>query len=170
MPDTTTHPHIDPASADISDDDAGFHEEIPTGKDNGHSDSAVIWPPGYSCNRSGVWFQPQPKRPGDQPSDPIWICGPLDIVAETNDDTNHSFGLLLSWIDRTGHLHEWPMPIRMVHASNGGGAIAAELADAGLTCAANRTAQEHLHTRISGTLIAAAIESRLGQTIHASRP
>ncbi len=60
--------------------------------------------------------------------------------------TTHTMGsdCCSSWVDRAGQPHTWAMPIRMVHAANGGGAIAAELADAGLTCAANRSAQEHL--------------------------
>jgi putative DNA primase/helicase len=144
MPDTNCYPHIEPPPGTTTSDDGGFYEETPSNKGNGHGNGAVAWPPGYSCDRSGVWFQPQPKKPDDPPPDPVWICAPLTITAETNDDTHHGFGLLLSWVDRAGQPHTWAMPIRMVHAASGGGAIAAELADAGLTCAANRQAQEHL--------------------------
>ncbi len=90
MPDTNAYPHVEPeptrGATALHDD--GFHEEF-------YGDSAVVWPPGYSCDRSGVWFQPQPKKPDEPPPNSVWICAALTITAETNDDTHHGFGLLL---------------------------------------------------------------------------
>jgi uncharacterized protein (DUF927 family) len=92
---------------------------------------------------SGLWHQPPARADGTVP-DPVWIAAKFEIVAETNDDTDHNHGLLLRWISRAGHHHQWALPQRMVHAD--GNAIAAELQDAGLRCGPSRAAHEGLKT------------------------
>jgi uncharacterized protein (DUF927 family) len=92
---------------------------------------------------SGLWHQPPARADGTVP-DPVWIAAKFEIVAETNDDTDHNHGLLLRWISRSGQRHQWALPQRMVHAD--GNAIAAELQDAGLRCGPSRAAHEGLKT------------------------
>jgi uncharacterized protein (DUF927 family) len=103
--------------------------------------NGVSWPDGFTMKKTGLWFQPPPDSKGDVP-DPVWIAAPFQIRAETNDDANQSFGLLLVWRDPNDIEHQWAMPLRMVHAD--GNPIAVELQDAGLSCGTSRKAHDGL--------------------------
>ncbi len=103
--------------------------------------AGVIWPDGFAMMDTGLWFQPPLDRDGDLP-DPVWIAAPFQVRAETNDDANQSFGLLLGWRDPNDGEHQWAMPKRMVHVE--ANAIAVELEDAGLACGTSRKAHDGL--------------------------
>jgi uncharacterized protein (DUF927 family) len=103
-------------------------------------------PNGFFRQNGGIWFQqpppplPKPKKSGTQkeqedsePPKPIWVCGDLEIEAETADETSNNHGLLLSWIDPASVAHTWAMPKRLVHGDSA--LIAAALEDGGLPCA-----------------------------------
>jgi uncharacterized protein (DUF927 family) len=103
--------------------------------------NGAILPEGFEMKASGLWYQPRTRGEGEAP-DPIWVSAPFEVLAETNDDTDHNHGLLLCWSSRAGGKHQWAMPQRMVHAD--GNAIASELHDAGLPCGTSRTAHDQL--------------------------
>jgi uncharacterized protein (DUF927 family) len=103
--------------------------------------NGAIFPKGFEMKVSGLWYQPLARGDGEAP-DPIWVSAPFEVLAETNDDTDHNHGLLLRWSSRAAQGHQWAMPQRMVHAD--GNAIASELHDAGLPCGTSRTAHDQL--------------------------
>jgi putative DNA primase/helicase len=82
------------------------------------------WPPGYSASSDSVFYNP-PKS-----LQTIWLCDRFKIVAKTADSAKENCGLLLRWYDREGHPHERIVSERTLHME--GGAIAQDLADAGL--------------------------------------
>jgi uncharacterized protein (DUF927 family) len=102
--------------------------------------AGCILPRGFTQDAEGLWYRP-PGEDNDS-AERIWICGPLQVIAETADDKNHNHGLLLSFVNRFGHAHKWAMPWRLVHED--GNAIAAALQDAGLRCGTSRHAHERL--------------------------
>jgi uncharacterized protein (DUF927 family) len=108
----------------------------------------VRLPPGFSIGPSGVWFQPKPNKDGDLPP-PVWVCGRLEIVAETADEQSSSWGLLIRWEDRNGRLHEWAIPRRLIHQE--ANAIASDLEDAGLSCGASKWQHQLLKQFFGGT-------------------
>jgi len=81
---------------------------------------------------SGLW-----RRKGDGPL--VFICGPLDVLAESRDEEGRNWGLLLSWHDRDGHRHEEAFP-RALFAGDGN-EIRSRLADGGLTLGAGTSAK-----------------------------
>ena len=83
----------------------------------------VAMPRGFSMRREGVYCQ-QPD------GDPLHICGPLNIVAATNDDSGQSWGRLLHWRDANGRDHRWAMPNKML--AGDGHDLRARLLDGGL--------------------------------------
>jgi uncharacterized protein (DUF927 family) len=101
----------------------------------------VIWPAGFAMNETGLWYEPPPSDKVPDP-DPIWVCAPFKVVAQTSDDTDHAHGLLLRWDSRTKQEHEWAMPQSMVHLH--GNPIAVELQGAGLSCGTSPAAHEQL--------------------------
>jgi uncharacterized protein (DUF927 family) len=101
----------------------------------------VIWPPGFTMKKSGLWYEAPPRAETDEPT-LVWICAPLQVVAQTNDETDHENGLLLQWRSRSGGEHEWPMPQSMVHAD--GNDIPKKLQDAGLSCGTTPAAHQQL--------------------------
>jgi uncharacterized protein (DUF927 family) len=103
--------------------------------------NGALYPDGFEMKGSGLWYQPQAHGEGETPA-PVWVSAPFEVLAQTNDETDHGHGLLLRWTAPTGQEHQWAMPQRMVHAE--GNAIASELHDAGLPCATSRLAHEQL--------------------------
>ncbi|GAN54526.1 DUF927 domain-containing protein [Tanticharoenia sakaeratensis] len=81
---------------------------------------------------NGIW-----RRKGDNP--PTFICGPVDVLAESRDEEGRNWGLLLAWDDRDGHRHEEAFP-RALFAGDGN-EIRSRLADGGLTLGAGTSAK-----------------------------
>jgi putative DNA primase/helicase len=48
----------------------------------------------------------------------VWLCGPLEVVAETRDIGQSNWGRLLGWADNDGHPHEWACPAELLGASD----------------------------------------------------
>ncbi|MGI9450211.1 MAG: DUF927 domain-containing protein, partial [Geminicoccaceae bacterium] len=55
---------------------------------------------------------------GDDGKTWMWFCSLLEILADTRDADNQSWGRLLRVTDRDGITHDWPMPMAML-ASDG---------------------------------------------------
>jgi putative DNA primase/helicase len=51
------------------------------------------------------------------------LCQPLQVLAETADETGSESGLLLQWKDRRGKQRQWAMPRRMLIPRNGDDAL-----------------------------------------------
>jgi putative DNA primase/helicase len=60
----------------------------------------------------------------------VWICGPLEIIAQTRDESGNEWGRLNRWRDNDGRPHLWAMPMHMLAGS--GDELRAELLRGGL--------------------------------------
>lgn len=85
----------------------------------------------------GLWWQPP-----DANKSPIHVCGSLDALARTRDDRGENWGVLLTWRDGDGRLHEWAMPRAML--AGDGVAIREYLLDRGLYVAPDQAARQAL--------------------------
>lgn len=50
----------------------------------------------------------------DGDDEPIELCGPLWVEADTRDEKNENWGKLLGWLDREGKRHQWVMPLSLL--------------------------------------------------------
>jgi putative DNA primase/helicase len=60
----------------------------------------------------------------------VWICGPLEVIAQTRDESGNEWGRLNGWRDNDGRTHLWAMPMHMLAGS--GDELRAELLRGGL--------------------------------------
>jgi hypothetical protein len=58
------------------------------------------------------------ENDGSSHKQPVWVCSPLQIVANTRDGQGSEWGRLLVWADRDGREHRWAMPMGLL-ASDG---------------------------------------------------
>lgn len=95
-------------------------------------------------HKNGVYFMGEdPDKP------PIWICGPLEIEADTRDATGNNWGRLLSFPDRDGKVHSWAMPMSLLKSD--GVELRGELLSQGLELANNATARKLLMDYVTQT-------------------
>jgi putative DNA primase/helicase len=99
---------------------------------------AASLPPGFRLSREGLFFAP----PDDVEATPLHVCGPLRVLAATNDGTGNAWGVLLQWEDGDGRRHEWAMPRAML--AGDGADVRARLLDAGLFLNPSRRARDKL--------------------------
>ena len=78
-----------------------------------------------------------------------WFCSHLEIVADTRDSNNRSWGRLLMVIDRDGKKHEWAMPMEMLASE--GREYRRVLLSMGLEIAPGAFGAKALHQYISTT-------------------
>jgi putative DNA primase/helicase len=81
--------------------------------------------------------------------EPIFVCSPLFIEADTRDEQGRNWGRLLRWPDRDGREHSWAMPMELLNGD--GREYRGVLLNEGLTVGAGRRAQglleQYLNTR-----------------------
>lgn len=77
--------------------------------------SNVTLASGFSLRDTGVYWVPNDP---DSSSSEIWLCSPLEVVAETEQEDGNGCGYLLSFEDRRGRRKQWAMPASML-AGNG---------------------------------------------------
>lgn len=65
--------------------------------------------------RNGVYFLG--KTEDGKPSE-VWICDPLEVLAETRDHNQSNWGRLLSWRDNDGHEHVWACPAELLQSTD----------------------------------------------------
>ena len=68
-------------------------------------------------------------------AEPVWVCSPLAIDAQTRDPQSSEWGRLLVFPDNDGKVHRWAMPMRMLAGS--GEELRAELLSEGLVITSN---------------------------------
>jgi uncharacterized protein (DUF927 family) len=78
----------------------------------------------------------------DQDSEPLQICGRLEVAAWTRDAKGDAWGRLLRWADSEGRAHQWAMPMSLL--AGDGNEYRARLLDGGLFLAPGRKAREKL--------------------------
>lgn len=69
----------------------------------------------HKTRMPGVYFVAEDD---DGKPDPIWLCSPLHVLAETRDAHQSNWGRLLSWPDRDGHVHTWACPAETLQATD----------------------------------------------------
>lgn len=91
-------------------------------------------------DRGVVYIGPPDKDGNAKP--PLWICGPLQIVAMTRDQKSSAWGRLLEWPDSDGVRHQWAMPLELLQGD--GVDVRSELARQGLSIAPGRQTRDLL--------------------------
>lgn len=102
------------------------------------ADVAAAMPPGFRLDPEGVVFAPA-DREGARP---LQVCGPLRVVAATNNGAGGEWGVLLEWEDPDGRRHTWAMPRTLL--ARDGAELRAHLLGRGLFLAPSRQARERL--------------------------
>ncbi|RDI40268.1 uncharacterized protein (DUF927 family) [Gluconacetobacter liquefaciens] len=95
-------------------------------------------PPGVSRRFKRTedgWF----RRAPDPDTPDMFVCGPVDLLAETRDAEGNGWGLLLGWTDRDGVQHEKAFPRSLF--SGDCGELRSQLANGGLTLASSPAAK-----------------------------
>ena len=67
----------------------------------------------YLSSEAGLLFEHEADDEGNA-KPPAHLCGPLKVLAKTEDGSGVSWGILLSWSDKAGYPHTWAMPLRML--------------------------------------------------------
>lgn len=83
----------------------------------------------------------------DDDGERSFVCGPLEILAETHTKTGDNYGRLLRWEDSKVRLKTWAMPIEMVHSE--GTELVRRLASLGLKVGTSRKQYEQLRMYIN---------------------
>jgi uncharacterized protein (DUF927 family) len=84
---------------------------------------------------------------GDDGKTWVWFCSLLEILADTRDAENQSWGRLLRVTDRDGVSHDWPMP--MVMLAGDGADYRRQLLSLGLELAPGRVNRDALQSYIT---------------------
>ncbi len=90
--------------------------------------------------RGVVYIGPRDKDGNEKL--PLWVCGPLRIIAMTRDQHSNAWGRLLRWPDSDGVQHQWAMPLELLQGD--GSNVRSELARQGLWIAPGRLPRELL--------------------------
>ncbi|SEJ77895.1 putative DNA primase/helicase [Paraburkholderia tropica] len=98
----------------------------------------------FRVDGRGVWFEGFDREGNKLPAQ--WICDPLEIVAETRNDANTEWGVLLEFSDRDGNPKRWAMPRRML--AGDGAEYRAILMDMGLNIDPSSSAKQRLASYI----------------------
>jgi len=98
-------------------------------------------PAGFKFDKAGNLVY-QKEGDGEEDPLPIFICSRLEIVACTRDENNQNHGKLLKFSDVDGHIHDWPMPMRLLAGS--GIEYREFLMDSGLNIASSTKARNLL--------------------------
>lgn len=68
----------------------------------------TVYPPGFTSRPNGIYYD----EGGDAGA--IRIAGPIEILAQTRNGMNSSWGVLLKWSDDDGNEHRWAMPLMLL--------------------------------------------------------
>ncbi|AHI78648.1 primase 2 family protein [Burkholderia thailandensis USAMRU Malaysia  len=98
----------------------------------------------FRVDGRGVWYEGYDRDGNDLP--PQWICDPLEVAAETRNEANTEWGVLLQFADRDGNPKRWAMPRRML--AGDGAEYRAILLDMGLNIDPSSSAKQRLTSYI----------------------
>lgn len=91
----------------------------------------------FKCGNDGVWFR------ADEESPPVWVCARLDVLEQTRDETDCSWGKLIRFSSRGDKVKELNL-LNTDLGTEGGGTIIKQLEDAGLRVGSGDAARRHL--------------------------
>ncbi|AOJ09246.1 DUF927 domain-containing protein [Burkholderia mayonis] len=98
----------------------------------------------FRVDGRGVWYEGYDRDGNELP--PQWICDPLEVAAETRNEANTEWGVLLQFADRDGNPKRWAMPRRML--AGDGAEYRAILLDMGLNIDPSSSAKQRLTSYI----------------------
>jgi putative DNA primase/helicase len=107
-------------------------------------------PHGFEMRPDGLWSVPYEKQP-------LRICGPFEVIAESRPEHGDEWGLLLRWKDRDGRSHEWIMPRRLLAGE--AVEVRARLAACGLDVSAHQNARGALVQFLAAVRIGARVRT-----------
>jgi len=112
-------------------------------------------------NRSAIWFYPPPKKEGQRPA-PLKLAEQMEVAARTYDAETRKYGFIVRGKTDKGRVIELILPNRI--CTDGGNALAAELADAGFQIEPLRKQKELLAAHLLRCPVDAEqrLSSRLG--------
>jgi putative DNA primase/helicase len=99
-------------------------------------------PDGFFFSNDKLMYLQTVNSPDQKPSQPVFICSKLEVVAYIRDDNNENYGKLLVFKDPEQQIHEWPMPMELI--AGDGTKYRAALLSRGLEISMNRSAQSLL--------------------------
>ncbi len=106
------------------------------------AENAPNMPRPFYMRASGVWWQAEATEGGRDAVAPVHVCGPLRVMAATNNGAGQAWGALLEWEDADGRKHQWAMPRAML--AGDGQEVRSQLLDCGLFLGSGRKAREKL--------------------------
>jgi hypothetical protein len=129
------------------------YEKWKTDGDESPPDDEFIFklPPNFTVSKGGVFHHTMQITKGEEKPTSEWVCAPLYVTAETRDEADESWGLLLEWKDRDGNRHKWSMPRKLLH--EGSNPIAAQLENAGLSVGTDQREHNLLKQFLSGITV-----------------
>lgn len=77
----------------------------------------------------------------------MWVCSPLEILAETQTESGENYGRLLRWSDSKNRIKTWAMPLEMVHGDSS--ELVKYLVSRGLNIGASRSHYDKLKNYIN---------------------
>lgn len=113
--------------------------------------------PGFSMHAGpnpfgapGLWrhaYRKGRKRDGEDErvEDDIWVCSPLEVVADTHDENENNFGKQLRFLNGAGHWRSWTIP-KMSLTPKSFEAISQELLKQGVTLSPENIGTDGLRT------------------------
>lgn len=88
-------------------------------------------PNGFRLLPNGLFFmEERTDDDGKTKEKLVYICSPIQVIAETRSNDQGQWGRLLEWHDRDGETHRWAVPMAKLEGEPS--ALCAELADGGL--------------------------------------
>lgn len=106
----------------------------------------------FRLDERGVWYV---ERDRDGREREVWVCSPLVVEADTEDEHGTNMGYLLAFIDRRGRERRWAMPARLL--AGDGTQYRETLLGLGLKIGGHRSVRAYLaaylQTRSPGTLV-----------------
>lgn len=76
----------------------------------------------------------------------LFICSPLEVIADTRDESSNEWGRLLEWKDRDGKTHRWAMPLEILKEN--GAEMRGELLRQGVNISTSQKARNLLSAYI----------------------
>jgi putative DNA primase/helicase len=101
----------------------------------------------FSISERGVFHNSMVAIKGEETATSEFVCGPLVVMAESNDENGTGHGKILEWTASSGHKHRWAMPSRLLHEP--ANTIAIQLEDAGLRVSTDRRGHDFLKRYIA---------------------
>lgn len=103
---------------------------------------------GYRSTGRGLFFVPSASMEDGSQVDPVFICDPVRIVAQSRDEARTSWGIIVAWTDDDGFEHAADIAFDSLQST--GEAVRTLLLSGGLRTDPSRTARTHLVRYLSG--------------------